>query len=90
MSESHVLTVRVNAQDYDRLTTEAQRMNLPLDTLAEKLLKSSIDRIPPTFDKQKAIEALAGLREIARNLPTVDAVAIARQSREDLEKRGIF
>lgn len=98
MSESKVLSVRVSAEDYDRLAMEAKRVNLPLDTLAQRLLKSSIDGIKPSVDKEKARSALAGLREIARNLPTVDAVAfaqrcgcsIARQSREDLEQRGIF
>ena len=78
MSEYNVLTVRVNASVHDRLATEAQRVNLPMEVLAEKLLKSSIDRISPIVDKQKAIEALAGLHEIARNLPPVDAVAIAQ------------
>ena len=90
MSESKVLNVRVSVEDYDRLTAEAKRVNLALDALAYRLLKSSIDRIKPSFDKEKAKSALAGLREIASNLPTVDAVAIARQSREDLERRGIF
>jgi len=90
MSESKVLSVRVSAEDYDRLATEAKRVNLPLDALAYRLLKSSIDGIKPSVEKEKARLALAGLRSIARKLPTVDAVAIARQSREDLEQRGIF
>lgn len=98
MSESKVLSVRVSAEDYDRLATEAKRVNLPLDALAYRLLKSSIDGIQPTMDKEKARSALAGLRSIARNLPPIDAVAfaqrcgcnIARESREELEQRGIF
>jgi hypothetical protein len=90
MSESKVLTVRVSAEDYDRLATEARRVNLSLDALAYGLLKSSIDGIKPSVDKEKAKSALAGLRSIARNLPPVDAVTIARESREELEQRGTF
>ena len=90
MSESKVLTVRVSLQEYDRLATEARRVNLPLDALAQRLLKSSIDGIKPKFDKEQSRSALAGLRSIARNLPAIDGVALARQSREELEQRGIF
>jgi len=91
MSESKFLTVQLSDGDYSRLANEAERLNLPLDILVQRLLKLSLEKIPPpTFDRQKARDAIAGLRKIARNLPPVDAVAIARQSREDLEQRCIF
>lgn len=44
----------------------------------------------PQFDKQKAREAIGGLREIGKNLSPIDGVAIARESREKLEQRSIF
>lgn len=40
--------------------------------------------------REKALEALARLREITRDLPPVDAVQIARESREELERRSDF
>lgn len=91
MNESKFLTVQLQDQDYDRLANEAKRLNLPLNILVQRLLILSLEKMPPTIlDKQKAKDAIAGLRKIAKNLPVVDAVAIARESREDLEERYIF
>ncbi|NES07551.1 MAG: hypothetical protein F6K22_35065 [Okeania sp. SIO2F4] len=90
MNESKLLTVKLSYQDYNRLTKEAQRLNLPISILAQRLLKFSLEEIPPQFDKQKAREAIAGLREIGKNLSLIDGVAIARESREELEQRFIF
>ncbi|MEM1171233.1 MAG: hypothetical protein AAGJ08_19675 [Cyanobacteria bacterium P01_H01_bin.35] len=90
MTESKLLTVKLNSQDYDRLEKEARRLNLPISILAQRLLKFSLEEIPPQFNKQKAREAIVGLREIGKNLSLIDGVAIARESREELEQRSIF
>ncbi len=68
MSESKLLTVKLSSQDYHRLGKEAQRLNLPINILAQKLLKFSLEKIPPQFDKQKAREAIFGFQEIGKNL----------------------
>ncbi|MGB3514785.1 MAG: hypothetical protein WBA93_37360 [Microcoleaceae cyanobacterium] len=90
MSESKLLTVQLSSKDYDRLENEAKRLNLPIDILVQRLVQFGLEEIPAQLNKQKAREAIAGLREIAKNLSQVDAVAIARQSREDLEQRYLF
>ena len=90
MTESKLLTVKLNSQDYDRLDKEARRLNLPISILAQRLLKFSLEKTPPQLNKQKAKEAIVGLREIGKNLSPIDGVAIARESREELEQRSIF
>ncbi|MBW4570508.1 MAG: hypothetical protein KME31_21525 [Tolypothrix carrinoi HA7290-LM1] len=77
MSESKFLNIQLSAEDRDRLQTEAIRLNVPPETLAQTLF------IHPR-------EALLRLREIARKMPPVDAVKLARESRQELEQRGIF
>ncbi|NEN88528.1 MAG: hypothetical protein F6K48_06150 [Okeania sp. SIO3H1] len=90
MTESKLLTVKLSSQDYDRLAREAQRLNLPINILVQRLLKFSLEEIPPQLNKQKAREAIASLREIGKNLSPIDGVAIAHESRKDLEQRNIF
>jgi hypothetical protein len=56
----------------------------------QKLFQLSLAKIPVTaLDKQKAKDAIAGLEKITRNLPSVDAVAIAGESWENLEERYV-
>jgi hypothetical protein len=40
--------------------------------------------------RKAALEALDRLAELRADLPPVDAVKIARESREELERRSIF
>ncbi len=47
MSESKLLTVKLSSQDYHCLAKEAQRLNLPINILAQRLLKFSLEEIPP-------------------------------------------
>lgn len=90
MAESKCLTVQLSNQDYTRLASQAQKLSLPLDVLVQKLLHVSLENMTePTLDKQRAKAALVGLRDMTQNLSSVDAVAIARQSRDDLEQRAI-
>lgn len=91
MAKSKCLTIQLSNQDYTRLASQAEKLSLPLDVLVQRLLHVSLDNMTePALDKQKAKAALVGLREISNNLSPVDAVAIARQSREDLEQRSIL
>ncbi|OZH53541.1 hypothetical protein AFK68_16935 [Hydrocoleum sp. CS-953] len=53
-------------------------------------LNSVFKKFHLNFDKQKAREAISGLREISKKLSLVDGEAIACESREDLEQRYIF
>ncbi|MGI2904216.1 hypothetical protein [Tolypothrix sp. VBCCA 56010] len=87
MSESKFLTIQLSPEDRDRLQTEAIRLNVPPETLAQTLLHNSLAQVNPFIHPR---EALLRLREIARKMPPVDAVKLARESRQELEQRGIF
>ena len=70
--------------------TEEQQIEFDPTPLFFESEKFSLEEISPKFNKQKAREAIAGLREIGKNLSPIDGVAIARESREELEQRFIF
>jgi hypothetical protein len=71
----------------DRLQSEANRLRLTPDVLATKLLREQLAQAPAPL---KALEALAQLRQIAKQMSFIDAVKLAQDSREDLEHRGEF
>jgi hypothetical protein len=87
---SHALTVRLDAQDYERLEREATRLGMRPGTLARVLLRASLgvpERQPehPAVSLERLFERLALLRE---GLPPVDAAAIVTQGRAELDQRG--
>ena len=87
---THALTVRLDAEDYERLEHEATRLGMRPGTLARVLLRASLgapQRQPehPSVSLERMLERLAQLRE---GLPPVDAAAVAAASRADLEQRG--
>ena len=86
---THALTVRLEAEDYQRLEREATRLGMRPGTLARVLLRASLgapERQPeyPSVSLERLLDRLARLRE---GLPPVDAAAIAAASRADLEHR---
>jgi predicted DNA-binding protein len=87
MSEFQTITVRLSAEERDRLESEASRLRLTPDVLATKLLVERLAEVP---DSLAALDALSQLRNLARQMPVIDAVKLARESREDLEHRGEF
>ncbi|WP_404790165.1 hypothetical protein [Altericista sp. CCNU0014] len=87
-SEERGLLVRHrSARASDRLQAEANRLKLAPDVLATKLLREQLAQAPAPL---KALEALAQLRQIAQQMPSIDVVKLAQDSREDLENRSEF
>jgi hypothetical protein len=87
---THALTVRLEAEDYQRLEREATRLGMRPGTLARVLLRASLgapERQPehPPGSLEQLLDRLARLRV---GLPPVDAAAVVAASRADLEQRG--
>jgi hypothetical protein len=87
MSDTQTITIYLSSEERDRLQAEANRLRLAPDVLAAKLLRDQLAQAP---DPLKALEALTRLRQIAKQMPSIDAVKLAQDSREDLEHRGVF
>ncbi|MBW4631634.1 MAG: hypothetical protein KME30_06960 [Iphinoe sp. HA4291-MV1] len=87
MNESKTITIKLSAEDFERLETEAKRLNVPPDALASIMLQFSLAKINPSID---ALAALWSLQELTKDLPPIDAVELVRAGREELEQRGIF
>lgn len=87
MSQSKTLTIQLSDEDRDRLETEARRLNLLPDALARKILSDRLSQVSSSVDPR---EALLRLREIGRKMPSVDAVQLARESRDALTQRENF
>ncbi|HIK11719.1 MAG TPA: hypothetical protein IGS52_15905 [Oscillatoriaceae cyanobacterium M33_DOE_052] len=90
MSDVKTITMEISPEEWERLQAEADRLAVPIDTLAQRMLSNGIAQIQPPIDKEKALRALDGLRELAKSLPPTDAVELVRAGREELEQRGIF
>lgn len=92
MSAQKTITVRLEAEDYNRLEAEARRQGMEPDALAQTYVRDGLPDDPTEDERrmQAGLDALARLAELRADLPEVDAVEIARQSREDLERRSIF
>lgn len=90
MTATKALTVRLDPEDHQRLEAEAERLGLQPGTLARVYVRAGLAGTGETEAERKrrtALEALARLVQITADLPPVDAVQIARASREQLEKR---
>jgi hypothetical protein len=87
MSDTQTVTIHLSSEERDRLQAEANRLRLAPDVLATKLLREQLAQAPAPL---KALEALAQLRQIAKQMPFIDALKLAQDSREDLEHRGAF
>lgn len=79
-------TIRLPSGTYARLQAEAARSHRAIDEIAGELLD---ERLPqPTADRERAHEALDRLAALrARVGRGVDAVALVRQGREELDER---
>jgi hypothetical protein len=87
---SRAVTVRLEAQDFERLEREATRLGMRPGTLARVLLRASLGAPErraehPPVSLEQLFDRLAGLRA---GLPPVDAAAVAAAGRELLEHRG--
>ncbi|MGN6556906.1 MAG: hypothetical protein ACTHLH_02705 [Solirubrobacterales bacterium] len=78
--------IHVTTDNYDRLLEEAGRRGVAPDQLADELLAGEL--APTDYDWDAALAELAEIRGRMRGGPD-DAVAIVREGREELERRGL-
>jgi len=55
MSESKFLTIQLSAEDCDRLQTEATKLNVSPETLAQTLLHNSLAQVNPFIHPGEAV-----------------------------------
>lgn len=79
-------TIRLPSSTYARLQAEAARSHRAIDEIAGELLD---ERLPaPIADRERTRSALARLATLrARVGRSVDAVALVRESRKELDRR---
>jgi hypothetical protein len=77
--------IHVTPDAYDRLEREAGRRGVPPDALADELLAAEL--APAKSDLESVLAGLAEIRGRVRG--PIDAVAVVRQGREELERRSL-
>ena len=83
------IILQLNQEDYERLESEATRLGVPPATLLRAYVHAQLDGGETHMERrrQAGLDALDRLVELTADLPAVDAVPVARESREDLEGR---
>lgn len=77
-------TVHLPESSYALLTAEARRRGLDPDALADELVRTDL-----AAQGEQDLEAtLHGLAELRAGLPEIDGIVLARDAREQLERRG--
>ena len=88
MSVRKVISLRLEAEEYDRLEAEARRLGIAPGTLARAYVREGLNGGDREQERRRVgLAALDRLDELTSDLPPVDAVRIAREGREDLERR---
>lgn len=79
-------TIRLPSATYERLRAEAQRRHQAIDEIADEMLD---ERLPQSItDRERARSALDRLAALRASVGRgVDAVALVRESREELDRR---
>lgn len=79
-------TIRLASSTYERLRAEAARRHQAVDEIADELLDEQLPQAIVDRERtQHALDHLAALR--ARVGRGVDAVALVREGREELDRR---
>jgi len=78
--------IHVTPDSYERLEREAGRCGVPPDALADELLAAEL--APAHSDLESTLAELAKIRSRLRG-PAVDAVAVVREGRDELERRSV-
>jgi len=84
------ISVRLEAADYERLAAEARRLGLPPATLVRLYVRAGLGGEGETGaerSRRAGLAALDRLAELTADLPPIDAVRVARESRDELERR---
>lgn len=89
MNTLRAITVRLDPVDYARLETEAEHLGVPPATLVRMYVRASLNGDDAEVERRRRIglQALDRLAELTADLPAVDAVQIAQESREALDAR---
>lgn len=92
MSAPKAITLWVGLEDYECLGAQAVRLGVTSPKLAGMYVESGLDGSSTVGEKrhQAGLDALDRLAELTRDLPAVDAVQVARESRAELEERSSF
>jgi hypothetical protein len=79
-------TIRLASGTFERLQAEAARRHRAVDEIADELLGEQLPRV--TVDRERAQGALGRLAALrARVGGDVDAVALVREGRDELDRR---
>jgi len=89
VSTLRAITLRLDPEDYGRLESEAARLGVAPATLVRMYVRARFDGDETEAEKRRraGLQALDRLTELTVNLPFVDAVQTARESREELDRR---
>ena len=93
MREAKTITITLDPADYERLEEQARRCGTSPDSLAQGYVRAGLDadHEPEAEAKRRAtLEALDRPAKLTADLPPVDAVQVARESREERERRSII
>ncbi len=82
------ITIEIPAEDWKYLEWEAEKFKTTPEGMAAKMINLYLPR--PEGKHMTPKEALESLRQLTKDLPPVDTVKLVRESREQLEQRGIF
>ncbi|HVC30800.1 MAG TPA: hypothetical protein VND24_06405 [Steroidobacteraceae bacterium] len=84
------ITVRLDAEDYERLQAEALRLGMPPGRLAAVYLRTSLTANNDEAERMRraGLAALEGLAELRARLPVCDAVDVVRLICEEREEAG--
>lgn len=77
-------TIELQPDAYDLVVREAERRGVEPDALVDELVRTDLGR-QANGDLDAALDALA---EFRAGLPPIDAVALVREGRDELEARG--
>lgn len=96
MSTTKSVTVRLDPEEYERLEAEAKLFGVSPHTLARNYVRAGLtgNHAIAAEDKRRAgleaLKRLAALRSRLREAgyPSVDAVQLVREGRDELEQRS--
>ena len=86
------IRLHLEAEDYERLEAEAKRLGMRPATLAQAYIRAGLAEHAESGAQKKRRLGLAVLDRLAKltaDLPRIDAVEVARESREELDQRSV-
>lgn len=92
MSDKKRISIGLEPADYARLVAEAERAGSTPSSLALDYVRDRLGRCDETDAERRrrvGLEALEQLAALTADLPPIDALAIARESRTELEQRSL-